>query len=235
MRLNNKIRGQEINTILLELFPEPRAELDYTYDYELLFAVIMSAQTTDKQVNKLTSTLYKKYDTLFKFAKANIEELTQDMNTIGLYKNKAKFLIKTANKLIDYHDSKVPANFEIIQSFDGAAIKTANVVMSELFNINSGIAVDTHVKRLAFNFGLTKHTDPIKIENDLKKIFPLNQWGMTSLRLILYGRRYYKARTIDHDGPLREYVVNENNVIKKNKKTSIKPHPKSSKGNKAKK
>lgn len=208
--MNRKQRAKEILTILTELYPNPLPELDYTHDYEFLFAVIMSAQTTDKQINKLTSTLFIKYPTLESFAQADLEQLMIDMSSIGLYRAKAKNLIAASKMLIESFDSKVPSTLEEIMLIPGAARKTANVVIADLFNQNVGIAVDTHVIRLSNNFGLTKHQDPIKIESDLKKLFPKSHWGKMSLRIILYGRYYYPARSKEHDGPLSHLVVKEN-------------------------
>jgi endonuclease III len=208
--MTRKQRAKEILTILSELYPNPLPELDYTHDYEFLFAVIMSAQTTDKQINKLTSTLFIKYPTLVSFAEAELDQLMVDMSSIGLYRAKAKNLVAAAKILIDTFDSKVPSTLEEIMLIPGAARKTANVVIADLYNQNVGIAVDTHVIRLSNNFGLTVHQDPLKIESDLKKLFPKSHWGKMSLRIILYGRYYYPARSKDHDGPLSHLVVKEN-------------------------
>lgn len=208
--MTKKQRVLSIFNILKELYPDPKAELNASSDYEFLFAVIMSAQTTDKQVNKLTDTLFIKYPTLESFADAEIEQLALDMNSIGLYRAKAKNLISTANTLILKFNSQVPNSIEDISSLDGAGRKTANVVTGDWFKNNQGIAVDTHVMRLCKNFGLSKHIDPLKIEQDLMKLFPKAHWSMMSLRLILYGRYYFPAHLYEHDGPLSEYVVRQN-------------------------
>jgi endonuclease III len=214
-------RSKEILSILTELYPNPLPDLDYTHDYEFLFAVIMSAQTTDKQINKLTSTLFVKYPNLESFANADLDILIKDMSSIGLYRAKAKNLVAAAKMLIQDFDSKVPSTIEEITLIPGAARKTANVVIADLFNQNVGIAVDTHVIRLSNNFGLTKHQDPIKIESDLKKLFPKSHWGKMSLRIILYGRYYYPARSINHEGPLSHLVVKDNQKTS-SKKTKLK-------------
>jgi endonuclease III len=218
--MTKKQRASIILEVLSKLYPNPQAELNYTHDYEFLFAVIMSAQTTDIQINKLTDKLFIKYPTLQSFADANLEELTQDMNSIGLYRAKAKNLKAAANLIIEKYNSTVPNSIEEIMTIPGAARKTANVVTGDYFNMNEGIAVDTHVIRLSQNFGLTKNTDAIKIENDLKKLFPKNQWGKMSLRIILYGRYYYPARKSNHEGPLNHIVIKDNDKLgpKKSKK-----------------
>jgi endonuclease III len=212
--MTKKQKAQLILQLLTELYPEPKAELNASNDYEFLFAVIMSAQTTDKQVNKLTDRLFVKYPTLEAFATANLEELAVDMASIGLYRQKAKNLILTAVILINEYEGKVPNSLEAISALHGAG--------------NQGIAVDTHVMRLANNFGLTKHSEPLKIEEDLKQLFPQDQWSMMSLRLILYGRYHYPARSINHTGPLSHLVSKENNLskTKKTQKKLSRPFPK---------
>jgi endonuclease III len=226
--MTKKQKAQLILQLLTELYPEPKAELNASNDYEFLFAVIMSAQTTDKQVNKLTDRLFVKYPTLEAFATANLEELAVDMASIGLYRQKAKNLILTAVILINEYEGKVPNSLEAISALHGAGKKTANVVTGDWFGNNQGIAVDTHVMRLANNFGLTKHSEPLKIEEDLKQLFPQDQWSMMSLRLILYGRYHYPARSINHTGPLSHLVSKENNLskTKKTQKKLSRPFPK---------
>ncbi len=213
--MTKKQKAKLIIEILTQLFPDPKPELNATKDYEFLFAVIMSAQTTDKQVNKLTDKLFLKYPTLESFANANLEELSINMSSIGLYKQKAKNIILSANILIQQHEGKVPNSLIDISNLHGAGKKTANVVTGDWFGNNQGIAVDTHVIRLSNNLGLTKNKEPLKIEEDLKKLFPQQQWSKMSLRLILYGRYYYPARKINHEGPLSHLVTNENKIIKK--------------------
>jgi endonuclease III len=223
--MTKKQKAKLILELLTELYPDPQPELNASTDYEFLFAVIMSAQTTDKQVNKLTDRLYLKYPSLEAFANADIVQLATDMASIGLYKQKAKNIILTSNILINQYDGKVPNSLEAISSLHGAGKKTANVVTGDWFDNPQGIAVDTHVTRLANNFGLTKHNDPLKIEEDLKKLFPTPEWSKISLRIILYGRYYYPARSINHNGPLSHLVSKENDNTK-NKKSKSKKIPK---------
>jgi endonuclease-3 len=205
--MRKKEKATLIYAKLVELFPNPETELTYTHDYEMLFAVIMSAQTTDVQVNKLTDKLYEKYRSLEDFANADLEILTKDMSSIGLYRAKAKNVQAAARLLIEKFDSKVPQTMEELITIPGAARKTANVVMHHLFNNPQGIAVDTHVKRLSKQLGLTKHDDVKKIEQDLMKLFPQQEWGNFSIRLILYGRYYSPARGKIENDPLAEYKV----------------------------
>jgi endonuclease III len=210
MRLSKKIKTERVLTILnilKKLFPSPLSELNYSTDYELLFAVIMSAQTTDVQVNKVTAKLFKKYKSLDDYANADLTQFTQDISNIGLYKNKAKNVLKTAQILLTKFGGKVPNTIKEIITLPGAARKTANVIQRELFGVSEGIAVDTHVLRLAKQLGLTNHTDAIRVEKDLMLITPRQEWGNISILLILYGRRFWKARGLDKGNLSRELGI----------------------------
>jgi endonuclease-3 len=204
--MTKKEKVKQILIILRTIFPVAFSELNYEKDYEFLFAVIMSAQTTDKQVNKLTEKLFKKYSTLESIAKANLEEFTSDISSIGLFRAKAKNIIKAANILIEKYNSKVPSNMEDLILIPGVGRKTANVVTHHLFETSYGIAVDTHVGRLSYLLGLTKSHDPKVVEKDLMKITPKKDWGDFSNLLILYGRRYWSANNIVHNGPLSVFA-----------------------------
>lgn len=196
-----KIRVAKILETLKQVFPNPKTELYFTHDYELLFAVIMSAQTTDVQVNKVTQSLFKKYPTLESYLQTDPQKFEQEIASIGFYRNKAKNVLAAAKKLQEEFGGKVPRTIAELITIPGAARKTANVVQRELFHTNEGIAVDTHVIRLSNQLGLTTSQDPKKIEQDLMKITPQEEWGNISILLILYGRYYWKARQKD-TGPL---------------------------------
>jgi endonuclease III len=199
-------RAGEILQILKSLFLDSQTELSYTEPYQLMFAVIMSAQTTDKQVNTVTPGLFVKYPTLQSIAAANLDEFTQDISRIGLYRGKAKNIIASAKKLCDEYEGVIPKTIAELIEFPGVARKTANVVLSEIYGINEGIAVDTHVMRLSQLLGLTTHTEPVAIERDLMKLFVQEDWRTVSHGLILYGRRYWSAREKTHTGPLSQYI-----------------------------
>ncbi len=188
MRLANCIAR-----VLNEIYPDIESALNYSKPYEFLFAVIMSAQTTDKQVNRVTKVLFQKYKSLDDFASANYERCCNDISSVGLYKTKAKNIIATATILKDKYGGMIPENIAELVELPGVGRKTANVVLSELYGISEGIAVDTHVKRLAKKYGLTKEKDPVKIEKDLMEIFPKEDWSGLTLRLIQYGREYCPA------------------------------------------
>ncbi len=206
-QIDRKTRAAKVLAVLKELYPEAKAELNYGTPYEFLFAVILSAQTTDKQVNKVTEVLFKKYRTLDDYVNADLETFQQDIRNIGLFRGKAKNILATAKILKDQYNGLLPKTMKEMIALPGVARKTANVVLGQLYNIQEGIAVDTHVKRLAKQLGLTDNTDPVKIERDLMEIIPQEEWTGFSLRLILYGRYYWTAKMKEPTGPLAEFAV----------------------------
>jgi endonuclease-3 len=176
----------------------PQTALRFSTPFELLAATILSAQTTDVQVNKVTGLLFAKYRSLEDFANATPEKLAKDVASVNFYKNKAKNINNAAKMIMRDFNGRVPKTMEELITLPGVARKTANIVLSGAFGINEGIAVDTHVKRLAFRLGLTKHEDPVKIEIDLMEIAPQKDWGDLSHLLIFHGRAVCYARKPDH-------------------------------------
>jgi endonuclease III len=206
--MTKKQKILEVLKVLKRLYPNPKCELvfDPNKPYQLLFSVIMSAQTTDKQVNKLTEKLYIKYPTLRDFVFADLDTLTKDISSIGLYRGKAKNILSTAKILYEKYNGEVPKTMLEIQALPGAARKTANVVLFELYGMNEGMAIDTHAIRLSQLLGLTKNIDAKKIEQDLIKLLPQQEWGNFSHRLILYGRHFWPAHKLRHEGELAEFA-----------------------------
>lgn len=184
---------------LKKLFPTVESALHASNPIEFLFAVMMSAQTTDKQVNKVTDILFQKYKTLNDYVNTTLEDFSDDIRQIGLYKSKAKNILQTAKIIKIDFDGKVPNSMENLLNLPGVGRKTANVVLGNIYKKPVGIAVDTHVKRLAKLYGLTNHTDPVKIEKDLMNIIPQEEWTDLTHRLIEYGRQYCPARKHDHE------------------------------------
>lgn len=176
----------------------PQTALRFSTPFELLAATILSAQTTDVQVNKVTGSLFAKYRSLNDFANTTPEKLAKDVASVNFYKNKAKNINNAAKMIVKDFNGTVPKTMEELISLPGVARKTANIVLSGAFGINEGIAVDTHVKRLAFRLGLTKHEDPVKIEIDLMGITTQKDWGDLSHLLIFHGRAVCYARKPDH-------------------------------------
>jgi endonuclease-3 len=178
-------------------YPNAYCELDHSNPLELLVATILSAQCTDKQVNIVTADLFRKYRTAEDYAHAPLAELEQDVRRIGLYRNKAKNIQAACRKLIERHGGEVPRTMDELVALDGVGRKTANVVLGNAFGINVGVVVDTHVARLSQRLGLTKETDPVKIEQALMKLVPQDDWAQFSHWLIWHGRRRCSARSPD--------------------------------------
>jgi endonuclease-3 len=195
-------KHKQISEILKRLEREyagtPQTALRFSTPFELLVATILSAQTTDAQVNKVTEPLFKKYPTVEDFAKTAPEKLAKDVASVNFYKNKAKNINNTAKMILEQFGGTVPKTMPELVTLPGVARKTANIVLSTVFGINEGIAVDTHVKRLANRLGLTKHDDPVKIESDLMPATPRKEWGNLSHLLIFHGRKICQARNPKH-------------------------------------
>lgn len=179
---------------LYELYPEPRCELNFQNPLELLIATILSAQCTDVRVNIVTQDLFRKYRTPEDYLSVPAEELEQDIHSTGFYRNKAKNIRGACQRILEVYGGQVPDTMEELLTLPGVARKTANVVLGNIFNRAEGIAVDTHVTRLANLMGLTEHSDPVKIERDLMARFPRTQWTALSHLIILHGRRVCSAR-----------------------------------------
>lgn len=178
-------------------YPNARCELTYSSPLELLIATILSAQCTDKQVNIVTSYLFKKYRAASDYIEVHLEELQNDIKRIGLFRNKSKSIQKCCRSLIENHGGSVPANMKSLIALAGVGRKTANVVLGNAFNINEGVVVDTHVARLSNRLGFTLEKTPEKIEFNLQKLVPRNDWTMFSHWLIWHGRRRCSARNPD--------------------------------------
>ena len=188
----------EIIKILKKEYPDPKTALNFNNPFELLVATVLSAQTTDAQVNKVTANLFKKYRSVKEYAEAPPESFKKDVNSVNFYNNKAKKIQASAKMLIEQFNSEVPKTMDGLTSLPGVARKTANIILSAAFGIIEGIAVDTHVKRLSFRLGLTKKEDPVKIEKDLMALTPKKDWSDLSHLLILHGRKICQAKKPRH-------------------------------------
>jgi len=188
-------RAQRILTLLRKEYPDVKGtELRFSNALELLVATILAAQCTDRKVNEVTETLFKRYKTAEDYAKADLEELQEFVKPTGFYRNKARFIKAAAEKLVKDFDSEMPRSIKEMTRLPGVARKTANIVLSNAFGINEGIAVDTHVIRLSERLDLTKEKNREKIEEDLMKLYPKTQWFEVSNLLITHGRRICVAR-----------------------------------------
>lgn len=190
-----KERAEKLLEELYEHYPNPHCELNHRNAFELLIATILSAQCTDVRVNKVTPALFEANPTPEQMAEAPIEELEELVRTTGFYRNKAKALKETSQIITNKFDGEVPNSMDELLSLRGVARKTANVVLGNAFGINHGVVVDTHVKRLANRFGLTKEKkNTNKIEKDLMALFPREEWTNLAHLFIHHGRNACKAR-----------------------------------------
>ena len=189
-----KAHADEILRRLLALYPDAHCELDYRNPYELAVATILSAQCTDKRVNMVTPELFRRWPDAEALSRAPREEIEQVIQSTGFYRNKAKSLSGFATQLVEKHGGDVPAEMDALVALPGIGRKTANVVLGNAYGINEGIVVDTHVQRLARRFGLTKESDPVKVERALIPLFPRERWTLLSHLMIWHGRRTCDAR-----------------------------------------
>lgn len=192
-----KERIRKLDRALKKLFPDAHIELAYSTPWELLVAVELSAQSTDKQVNKITEKLFKKYPTLDAYVAADPREFEQDIFASGFYKNKTKNILAAAKMVKGEFGGEVPKNIHDLLQVPGVARKTATVVLSEAYGIVAGITVDTHVIRFVQRYDLSDHTNPVKIERDLMQLLPKKEWGHFTHRVIHYGRYLAPARVYD--------------------------------------
>lgn len=190
-------RTEKIIAGLEKTYPNAHCELAHENPLELLIATILSAQCTDKRVNIVTETLFKKYRSAEDFAKADVSELEKDIRTTGFYKNKARNIKAACRDIVEKHGGQAPQTMEELIELGGVGRKTANVVLGNAFGINVGVVVDTHVARLSHRFGMTSHRLPEKIERDLMALAPQKQWTLFSHLLIWHGRRRCFARKPD--------------------------------------
>mgnify|MGYP001198104779 FL=1 len=187
-------RVKKIIKILRQQYPSPRTALHYRTPFELLIATILAAQCTDERVNKVTPGLFQKYPTVEAFARARQEELEKDIRSTGFFRNKARNIIALSRKLVEEYGGQVPDSMEELIKLPGVARKTANIVLASAFRKAEGIAVDTHVKRLAGRLGLSRETQPEKIEKDLMAIVPREDWLDFNFLLVEHGRKICQAR-----------------------------------------
>ncbi|OGZ00227.1 MAG: hypothetical protein A2945_04325 [Candidatus Liptonbacteria bacterium RIFCSPLOWO2_01_FULL_52_25] len=198
-----KRRATSIFKILGKLFPNPKIALTYGNPWELLVVVVLSAQCTDKKVNEVTPVLFKKYRKLDDYVKASasrrtIAEFEKDIHACGFYRAKTRNILAAAKMVREKFGGKLPRTMAEMVTIPGVGRKSANVILGNAYGVVEGIAVDTHVMRLAQWLGLTKHKDPIKIERDLMEIIPQKDWFLATYLLIDYGRKYCPARAHDH-------------------------------------
>ncbi len=211
--LKDRKRTDKIRKILRTAYPEVKTQLDHENPFQLLIATILSAQCTDKQVNRVTGSLFKALPNPGAFAKAPLSRIESLIRSTGFYRNKAKNIQGCARALLADHKGHVPNKLEALVKLPGVGRKTANVVLGAAFNL-PGIVVDTHVARISRRLQLTEHTDPVKIEFDLMDQMPRRAWSDFSLHLIYFGREFCQARKPKCPGcPLRRLCNSPDKIV----------------------
>ncbi|RLE12886.1 MAG: endonuclease III [Actinobacteria bacterium] len=202
---------------LTKLYPDVGTALDYVDPWQLLVSTVLSAQTTDQNVNKVAPTLFERYPTPEDLAGADPEDVERIIYSTGYYRQKTKSVIALAGDLVDKYDGEVPADLEKLVELRGVGRKTASVVLSEVWGIPA-IAVDTHVKRVANRLGLTPNTDPVKVESDLMSLYPRDRWVEISMTVIRFGRDVCNAKKPQcWSCPLRDRCAYDNKTIRPNR------------------
>ncbi|EKQ70502.1 DNA-(apurinic or apyrimidinic site) lyase [Leptolyngbyaceae cyanobacterium JSC-12] len=198
-KLSTKQRALEVLARLKALYPDAKCSLNFETPVQLLIATILSAQCTDERVNKVTPELFRRFPDAAAIASAELSDIENLVKSTNFFRNKAKNIQGACRLIMERYGGEVPQTMEELLTLPGVARKTSNVVLANAFNINMGVTVDTHVKRLSYRLGLTKHTDPIKVEQDLMKLLPRPDWENWSIRLIYHGRAVCNARKPDCD------------------------------------
>ena len=191
---DRKARVLKILDLLDEMYPGATCALHHNNPWELLVATILSAQCTDKRVNEVTPALFKKYPTLQDFANVSQAELANDVRSTGFFNNKSRSIIGAAKKILSDFGGKVPRTMDELLTVPGAARKTSNVVLGTAYGVAAGVVVDTHVQRVSKRLDLTKHVEPVRIEEDLMKTIPKEKWILFSHQIIHHGRALCVAR-----------------------------------------
>jgi endonuclease-3 len=179
---------------LRKIYPAPQSALSWASPWELLVSTVLAAQCTDARVNQVTPEFFRRWPTIAALARARAEEVEEVIRSTGFFRNKAKNLVAAARRITQAYQGAVPATMEELLTLPGVARKTANIVLSNAFGRSEGIAVDTHVRRLAFRLGLTESRDPKRIEQDLMPLFPRQSWGEINHLLVWHGRDTCQAR-----------------------------------------
>ena len=193
--MRKKARATEVFARLKRAYPDAHCELYHETPLQLLMATILSAQCTDKRVNMVTPSLFKRFPTAQALADAKQEELEEIIKSTGFFRNKSKSLIGLGKALVERHGGAVPDSMESLVKLPGVGRKTANVILGNAFRKNEGVVVDTHVGRLSLRLGLTRETDPVKVERELMPLIPREDWTMLAHVLVFHGRRICYART----------------------------------------
>lgn len=196
--MNKKELAMELLLKVEELFPDATTELkNWKTPFQFLICIVLSAQTTDKQVNKVTRELFDKYPDAKSLSEATLEDIKDTLGGINYYKTKSKRIIEISKILLEEYKGEPPRDLKKLQKLPGVGYKTANVFLNDLYKENQGIAVDTHVMRVALSYGLSEGSDPTRIAHDLERLYPVQDWHKVNSAFVLYGRYILKARNPD--------------------------------------
>jgi endonuclease-3 len=196
--MNKKELAMELLLKVEELFPDASTELkNWETPFQFLICIVLSAQTTDKQVNKITGELFEKYPDAKSLSMANLEDVKDTLGGINYYKTKSERIIEISKILLERYGGEPPRDLKKLQKLPGVGYKTANVFLNDLYKENQGIAVDTHVMRVALSYGLSEGSDPTRIAHDLERLYPVQDWYKVNSAFVLYGRYILKARNPD--------------------------------------
>lgn len=213
--MNKKQLVIQLLSEIEKLFPEATTELvNWQTSFQFLICIMLSAQTTDKQVNKVTGNLFGKYPDAKSLSEADLEEVQDTLGGINYFKTKSKHVIESSKILVDKYSGEPPRDLEKLQELPGVGYKTANVFLNNLYHENQGIAVDTHVMRVAKAYGLSKGSDPTKVAHDLEKLYPKGYWYKINSLFVLYGRYVLKARKPDWERVVLKEFLQKDCYIK---------------------
>jgi len=207
--MNKKELAKQLLLEIEKIYPDASTELkNWKTPFQFLVCIILSAQTTDKQVNKVTKKLFEKYPDAKSLSSADVDDVTNIVKSVNYFKTKSKHIIETAKLLQNNYNGVPPKDVVKLQKLPGVGYKTANVFLNDLYKLNQGIAVDTHVVRVARTYGLTKNVNPAKIAHDLEKLYPKRDWYKVNALFVLYGRYILKAKKrIEEKVVLKEEIV----------------------------
>jgi len=207
--MNKKELAKQLLLEIEKIYPDASTELkNWKTPFQFLVCIMLSAQTTDKQVNKVTKKLFEKYPDAKSLSSADVDDVTSLVKSVNYFKTKAKHIIETAKLLQNNYNGVPPKDVVKLQKLPGVGYKTANVFLNDLYKLNQGIAVDTHVARVARTYGLTKNVNPTKIAHDLEKLYPKRDWYKVNALFVLYGRHILKAKKrIEEKVVLKEEIV----------------------------
>lgn len=207
--MNKKELAKQLLVEIEKIYPDAKTELtNWKTPFQFLVCIMLSAQTTDKQVNKVTKKLFEKYPDAKVLSKAKLSDVTDTVRGINYFRTKAKHIVQTATIIESNYAGEPPKDLDELQKLPGVGYKTANVFLNDLYKSNQGIAVDTHVARVAMTYGLTKNTNPTKIAHELEKLYPKRDWYKVNSLFVLYGRYILKAKK-----RVWEKVVLKENIV----------------------